>query len=154
MGSLASISVNNSRTDEVCVSPMGVCTIILTDLQKQSLRAYGWSNKPPPLARKMPSQLFKYRWASLASKEGAFTKKTVFTICENNQIKHKLFWQTHFQNNGEVSWRQKTYSTLQFAGERFLNSQLSLNFTYFKSFVLSLYLASSSSGCYLYFVTC
>ena len=37
--------------------------------------AYGWSNKPPPLARKMASHLFKYRWASLASKEGAFPKK-------------------------------------------------------------------------------
>ena len=37
--------------------------------------AYGWSNKPPPLARKMSSQLFKYRWASLASKEGALSKK-------------------------------------------------------------------------------
>ena len=33
--------------------------------------AYGWSNKPPPLARKMPS-----RWAFLASKEGSFTKKS------------------------------------------------------------------------------
>ena len=41
--------------------------------------AYGWSNKPPPLARKMLSRLFKYRWASLASKEGAFTKKRHLT---------------------------------------------------------------------------
>ena len=35
---------------------------------------HGWSNKPPPLARKMLSRLFKYRWASLASKEGALKK--------------------------------------------------------------------------------
>ena len=35
----------------------------------------GWSNKPPPLARKMPSRLLKYRWISLASKEGALSKK-------------------------------------------------------------------------------
>ena len=39
--------------------------------------AYGWSNKPPPLARKMPSRFFYYWWASLASKEGAFPKKTL-----------------------------------------------------------------------------
>ena len=36
---------------------------------------HGWSNKPPPLARKMPSRLIEYRWASLASKEGAIPKK-------------------------------------------------------------------------------
>ena len=39
--------------------------------------AYKWSNKPPPLARKMPSRLFKYLWASLASKEGALSKKPI-----------------------------------------------------------------------------
>ena len=36
--------------------------------------AYGWSNNPTPLARKMPSWLFKYWWASLASKKGKITK--------------------------------------------------------------------------------
>ena len=40
---------------------------------------YGWSNKPLPLTRKMPSRLFKYRWASLASKEGALSKKYIHT---------------------------------------------------------------------------
>ena len=37
--------------------------------------AKGWSNKPPPWARTIPSRFFKYRWVSLASKEGAITKK-------------------------------------------------------------------------------
>ena len=37
--------------------------------------AYRWSNQPLPWARTMPNQFFKHRWASLASKEGAITKK-------------------------------------------------------------------------------
>ena len=36
---------------------------------------YGWSNKPPPLARKMPSRLFYYRWASLPRKRVPLQKR-------------------------------------------------------------------------------
>ena len=34
-----------------------------------------------PLAGKMPSQLFKYQWASLASKEGALSKNYLPNLC-------------------------------------------------------------------------
>ena len=46
-------------------------------IKKRSCALYGWSNKPPPLVWKMPSRLFKYRWVSLALKEGALRKKDV-----------------------------------------------------------------------------
>ena len=42
------------------------------------LGEYGWSNKPPPLTLKMLSRLFWYRWASLASKEGALKKQSEY----------------------------------------------------------------------------
>ena len=40
-----------------------------------NLEATGGRTNSPPLARKIPSRLFKYRWASLISKEGALLKK-------------------------------------------------------------------------------
>ena len=47
-------------------------------LKKIRRKYYGWSNKPPPLALKMLSWLFKYRWASLGApcqqKRGANTE--------------------------------------------------------------------------------
>ena len=53
--------------------------IFRAEMAIEQVYVYGWSNKPPPLVWKMPSRLFKYRWASLASKEGAFTKKYMYT---------------------------------------------------------------------------
>ena len=41
----------------------------------------GGLTNPPPLARKKPSRLFKYRWAFLALKEGAFSKKKIAIVC-------------------------------------------------------------------------
>ena len=41
--------------------------------------AYGWSNKPPPRARTIPSRFFQYRWVSQASKEGALSKKSILS---------------------------------------------------------------------------
>ena len=52
--------------------------LIMINQENNENYLYGWPNKPPSLALKSPSRLFKYHWASLTSKEGAIKKtKTI-----------------------------------------------------------------------------
>ena len=55
--------------------------------------AYGWSNKPLPLAQTISSRFFKYRWVSKASKEGAVSKK-LLDLCR--------CWSSYFIRSVEI----------------------------------------------------